>query len=99
MANKILLGLLCLAFMVLLLGCTQTVNEVKNEQHINESVRVSGVAKSPVKIGDLSGYTLVDENNDSMVVATADIPAEGDKVTAKGTLKEGLLGIGYYIDE
>jgi len=81
-----------------LTGCaTSTVAEIKNKENIGKTVAVSGTAKFPVKIGTISGYTLVDKNGDKIIVATSKVPDAGDKVTAKGELKMGLIG--YYIKE
>lgn len=87
------------ASLLLLTGCTQSVEEItSNDNFVDETVSVRGVVKNPVKLGDLSGYTLTDSNGDDIIVASDSLPSEGDKVTAKGTLKKGIFGIGYYID-
>lgn len=92
--------ILVLAVMsLLIMGCTQTVSEItKDDSYLDESVTVKGTAKMPIKIGDISGYTLVDKNEDSIIIADDELPDEGDKVVARGTLKKGILGIGYYIE-
>ena len=43
------------------------------------------------------GFTVVEEDGDSIPVASEALPAEGDVVTIKGTLRKNLL-IGYYIE-
>lgn len=79
-------------------GISKTVAEITaSDKFLGETVTVRGTAESPLKIGEISGYTLVDKNNDKIIVASERLPAEGDKVTAKGILKKGPI-IGYYID-
>lgn len=90
------LGLL-FSVVFLLVGCSQSVEEVKNDENIGEKVSVKGTVEETVKIGDLSGYMLKDSNGDTISVASKDLPEEGDTVVARGILERGLL-IGYYID-
>jgi len=93
---KKVLYILCV--LVILAGCTQTIEEVtKDDSFVGETVAVRGTVASSLKLGDLSGYTLVDKNNDAILVGSKSLPAEGSTVTAKGTLQKGPLGIGYYI--
>ncbi len=97
--KRTILVLLVVLSLVAFTGCTTTVEKITaDDSHLDSTVRVSGTVQSPVKLGTLLGYTLVDKNDDKIIVSTDDLPDEGDKVTAKGTLKKGLLGIGYYID-
>lgn len=85
--------------LIILLGCTKTVDEItSDDSYLNKKVSVKGEVNSPLKIGPLSGYTLVDKNGDKIIVGSERLPAEGDTVTAKGILKKGPLGIGFYID-
>ena len=83
--------------LVLLSGCSQSIEEVKQDKYVGETVSVSGTVEGSIKIGDLSAYTLTDSNGDSIGVASDALPAEGDQVTAKGTLMKTPI-IGYYID-
>ena len=77
----------------------KTVEEITNDDsYVGESVSVKGTVKSSFKLGELSGYTLTDKNGDDILVGTARLPAEGDNVIAKGILRKGPLGIGYYIE-
>ncbi|MGM5481448.1 MAG: hypothetical protein ACQESE_03480 [Nanobdellota archaeon] len=93
--NVIVFGMIIVG-LLLLTGCTSTVDDVKTEENVGETVAVKGTVKSPIKIGDLSGYTLVDETG-SIIVASKDLPEEGEEVVARGELKKEVL-IGYYID-
>ena len=83
--------------LVLLSGCSQSIEEVKQDKYVGEIVSVSGTVEGSIKIGDLSAYTLTDSNGDSIGVASDALPAEGDQVTAKGTLMKAPI-LGYYID-
>jgi len=96
--NKIIIALL-LILTVVLTGCAQTISDVtSNDDLVQETVTIRGEVKSPLKIGDISGYTLEDKNGDEIIVASQSLPAEEDTVTVSGTLKKGLLGMGFYID-
>jgi hypothetical protein len=95
--EKILIGLIiCL---ILLTGCIKSVNEITaNDDYIDKTVTVKGEVKAPLKIGKLSGYTLIDTNGDKIIISSQKLPQENEKVTVKGTLKKGLLGVGFYIE-
>jgi hypothetical protein len=69
-----------------------------NDDYVGKTVSVAGTVEGTLKIGDISGYTLVDANGDKITVASERLPAEGDKVTVKGILRKGPLGLAYYID-
>ncbi len=98
MKNKIILCFLIIG-VIFISGCSKTVSEItENDDFIDEKVSVKGIVKAPVKFGSLSGYTLIDKNEDKIIVATDELPKENEKVTAKGILKKGILGVGYYID-
>ncbi|MFO7711113.1 MAG: hypothetical protein R6V53_05100 [Candidatus Woesearchaeota archaeon] len=89
--------LLLLAFLLTILGCTyQTIDEIKEKDNIGEEVAVRGEVLNSVKIGDLSGYVLKDKNNDTIGVASDDLPEEGETVVARGTLERNII-FGYYI--
>ncbi len=79
-------------------GCSPVmdINEVKNEKYVGEEVKVRGTVENSINIGGLSGFTLVEEDGDSILVSSNALPAEGEIVTVNGILKENLL-IGYYI--
>lgn len=84
--------------LLFLAGCTQSVDEVKNEDNVGEQVRVRGVVDSSIKIGDLSGYMVVDENDDSIAVSSSDLPDEGENVVVSGVLMRDTV-FDYYIQE
>lgn len=96
MNNKFLSFLLLLT-LVFFVGCSQTIEEVKVEKNIGEKVSVSGTVEGTIKLGELSAYTIVDENGDKIAVASKNLPNEGDEVTAKGILEKKSI-IGYYIN-
>ncbi len=87
---------LCLAALLLLAACTQSIAEVKKEENIGEKVSVAGTVKDTVKIGSISGYTLKDEAGDSIRVSSKSLPEEGTSVTVSGTLMKDTL-FGWYI--
>jgi len=77
----------------------KTVEEITaDDNYVDKTVAIRGTVKSSFKLGELSGYTLVDKNEDQILVSTKRLPAEGDNVIAKGILRKGPLGIGYYIE-
>ncbi len=73
-----------------------SINEVKNDKYIDEQVKLRGTVENSIKIGELSGFILIDENGDSIPVSSNALPAEGEIVTVKGILKKDLL-LSYYI--
>jgi len=98
MKKRLLLVLLAVLLLTVT-ACSKSVSEItENDDYVDKTVSVKGTAEGVTKIGDLSGYTLVDANGDKIIVASERLPADGDKVTAKGTLKKGLFGLGFYID-
>lgn len=82
--------------LLLLAGCTQKISDIKSTEYVGKTVTVSGVAENPIKLGKISGYTVVDNNGDKVGVSSEDLPSAGDKVTVKGTLMKDTL-LGYYI--
>lgn len=98
MKSKLFLVILLVSLLALS-ACTKTVEEVTaDDSLVGELVKVKGTVRDTVKIGDLAGYTLVDKNDDTIIVRTSALPTEGDTIVASGTLKKGLFGVGYYID-
>lgn len=96
MKNKLMTFLLVVSILMLA-GCAQSIEEIKQDENIGETVAAKGTVEGVIKIGDLSAYRLVDANGDSIGVASKRLPAEGDKVTAKGVLVKNPI-LGYYID-
>ena len=84
---------------MLLTGCTNSIDEITStNDYLGKEVAVKGTVEAPLKIGKISGYTLVDVNGDKIIVGSESLPAEGSTVTAKGTLEQGPLGMGYFIN-
>jgi len=94
--KKIIMTMM-LILLVFFAGCAQSIKDVKTEENIGKVVAVRGTVENTVKIGDLSGYTLRDENGDTIGVVSKALPAEGDTVTAKGELVKAPI-LGYYIN-
>ncbi|MFP4567481.1 MAG: hypothetical protein ACLFN8_00910 [Candidatus Woesearchaeota archaeon] len=93
MKYLLIFGALSLLFLA---GCTQSINDIKNEDKIGDRVVVRGVVDSSIKIGDLSGFVLVDDRDESIAVASDDLPAEGENVIIRGVLMRDAI-FGYYI--
>ncbi len=88
--------ILAVISLFLFAGCSTSISKIKDPSYEGKTVTVSGTVENTVKIGQLSGYTLVDSNGDKIAVSTDNLPTEGSKVTVKGTLiKDSLFG--YYI--
>jgi len=90
-----------LAFVSLLLfGCIGTTSlEELNEnpaEYAGKEVTVHGTVQNTIKIGTLSGYTLVDEEGHGIRVSSASLPAEGKEITITGLFVQDSL-FGYYI--
>ncbi len=81
---------------LLIAGCTENIKDIKNTEHVGKTVTVYGTVKNSIKLGPLSGFSLVDSQNDSISVSSDALPAEGDRVTVRGTLIKDTL-FGYYI--
>ena len=95
--NKILGIIAIVLTLFFIVSCTsQTIEEIKNEDHIGKTVSVRGTVESTIKLGQLSGYTLSDNSGETIGVSTEDLPKEGSTVTARGVLMKDTL-FGYYI--
>ena len=95
--TKSILLVLSIVSLLLLTGCTTSISEIKNPEYVGKTVSVKGTAENSIKIGKLSGYTLVDSNGDKIGVSTTNLPSEGEKVTVKGTLMKDTF-FGYFIN-
>lgn len=89
--KKIILTIL----VICLLGCSQQIVDIRDEEHIGKTVTVSGTVENTIKIGQLSGFTLNDGEN-KIGISSDTLPKEGEKVTVKGVLIKDTL-FGYYI--
>ncbi len=99
MKYKILILIILATTMLALTGCTKSIEEItKDDTYLNKKVSVKGTVKDPLKIGKLSGYTIVDKNDKKITIASEELAKEGTTITVKGTLKKGPLGLSYYID-
>lgn len=94
--KKIIL-ILALFAILLISGCTQSIEEVKKSENIDKTVTVQGTVENTIKLGQLSGYTLRDSNGDTIGVSSDNLPKDGSTITVTGTLKKGGL-LGYYIE-
>ncbi|MBS3073723.1 hypothetical protein J4465_02930 [Candidatus Pacearchaeota archaeon] len=76
-------------------GCgSMTVSELNSnkEEYLGKELSVSGIVGSTMKLGSLSGYSLVDEKTgETLVVKSNSLPEEGKKITVKGTLMKDLM--------
>ncbi|PIN73185.1 hypothetical protein COV20_03055 [Candidatus Woesearchaeota archaeon CG10_big_fil_rev_8_21_14_0_10_45_16] len=82
--------------LIFITACSQSVADIKNEDMVGQSVKVSGTVENTLKIGSISGYTLVDQHGDKIAVSSGSLPKEGEKITVKGTLIKDTI-FGYYI--
>ena len=85
---------------LLLFGCTQTtpledLNKNPGE-YAGKEITVHGTVTNTVKIGKLSGYTLIDEEGHGIRVSSASLPAEGKEITINGLFVQDSL-FGYYL--
>lgn len=101
MENRIALvfGILVLLALLLLgAGCgTVAIKDILNnpDKYMGKEVMVEGTVNNTIKIGSLSGFTLVD-GNDKIAVSSQTLPAEGKRVVVQGTLMKEIF-IGNYI--
>lgn len=87
---------------LLLFGCmglgTTPVKDLANNpaEYVGKEVHVTGTVENTIKLGTLSGYSLTDDDGNSVRVSSKALPAEGSKLTVSGVfLKDSLFG--YYI--
>lgn len=88
--------LILLIPLLLLSACSQSIEDIKIEEFIGKQVNIQGTVENTIKIGELSGYTLIDDENNKIPVSTKDLPKEGEKIRVKGTLMKDTL-FGYYV--
>jgi hypothetical protein len=87
----LLIGLLILT--LLLAACTTSIAQVQNDNNLGETITVKGEVIGSISLGELSGYTLTDGEFD-VFIASQSIPADGETVRVKGTVKQ-FLGRNY----
>lgn len=93
--NKITIVLL-IGILILLSGCSPSkIEDIKKEEFVGKSVKVSGKVDSGTKIGSLSGYALKDDTG-RITISSGTIPKEGTEITVSGTLMKNTI-FGYYI--
>ena len=89
-------------FALLLFGCagigTTPLKDLNDnpKEFAGKEVTVHGTVTNTIKIGSLSGYTLVDEEGHGIRVSSASLPAEGKEITITGIFMQDSL-FGYYV--
>ena len=96
MEMKKIFLILFIVFALVFAGCTQAIKDIKKEEMKGKTVTVEGMVKNTIKLGKISGYTIVDQNKDEIGVASQKLPLEGEKITISGILIKDTL-LGYYI--
>lgn len=97
-SKKIIVLISLLLVSLLLVGCfAKPVAEIKDDKFVGKQVKVKGEVSNTIKLGSISGFTLIDDAGDRISVSTSSLPAEGVRVTVTGTLNKDKL-FGYYID-
>ena len=94
--KTILITLAVVLLLLFIAGCTYSIAKIKKPENVGKTVLVRGTVENPIKLGQLSGYTLVDRNGDKISVSSETMPKEGSTVTVKGVLIKDTL-LGYYI--
>ncbi|MBD3389599.1 hypothetical protein GF415_01440, partial [Candidatus Micrarchaeota archaeon] len=70
----------------------EDINETPSE-YTGKEITVHGTVENTVKLGSLSGYTLTDEDGNSIRVSSESLPAEGKEITVSGVfMKDSLFG-------
>lgn len=91
-------GIIFLSLMIIGAGCASTqIKDIQEnpEKYMGREVMVSGKVSNTFKIGEISGFTLVDDKY-KMLVSSKELPAENKTVTVKGVVMKEIL-VGYYI--
>lgn len=91
--------ILFLALILLLLaGCSASVSvkdiNTNPEKYMGKKVSVTGEVIAPLQLGQMSGFTLKDDES-SIIVSSDMVPKAGNKVTVKGTVVKGLFSTHY----
>lgn len=97
--NKLYAALLVSLLLFGCMGIGETkITDLKNnpDKYAGEKITVSGTVENTVKLGQLSGYSLVDENGNKITVSSQALPAEGSKKTVSGIYMRDSL-FGYYL--
>jgi PBP1b-binding outer membrane lipoprotein LpoB len=93
MKKALLMILLAAVFLV---GCTTSIQDIKDnpDKYMGETVTVKGTSSASIKIGQLSGFTLTDKEGSKIPVSSTDLPNDGDKVSVRGVvMKDTLFGV------
>jgi hypothetical protein len=103
--KKILFFVTLVFTMLLVSGCGDiSITELKEnpEDYMGQEITASGTVDRTTKIFDFIGFTLQDNEENSIFVrlsAGSLLPAEGSRVRVKGTLQESILGHYIYATE
>ncbi len=94
--TPLLILLLCMVFLV---SCTHySADQIKQESFIGKEVTLEGKVTQSIKLGDLSGYKIKDEQGEEIGVSAQSLPQEGTEVKVTGVVARDSL-FGYYIIE
>jgi outer membrane lipopolysaccharide assembly protein LptE/RlpB len=92
--KKLLLILAVLA--VFLAGCGTQIKDIKDnpDDYIGETVTVKGVSSASIKIGQLSGFTLTQDDGSKISISSTELPKDDSKIRVKGVvMKDTLFGV------
>jgi predicted small secreted protein len=98
MKKALLVLLMILLVAVFLVGCTTSIQDIKDnpDKYMGETVTVKGTASNSIKLGSISGFTLTDKEGSKISISSSDLPDDGDKVSIRGVVMKDLL-LGVYI--
>ncbi|MBU0461314.1 MAG: hypothetical protein KJ574_01875 [Nanoarchaeota archaeon] len=90
--RRLILILLVMA-LITVAGCGTKIADIKENtgDYLGKEIAITGKAVQTVKLGELSGFTLK-QDDESITVMSQEIPKEGDTVTVKGSVSKGLIG-------
>jgi len=94
----IILAVILFTLMLVGVGCgTTKIHDILEnpEKYMGKEFVVQGTVTNTMKIGSLSGFTLVD-GPDKIIVSSKELPPENKSVAVRGTLMKEAL-IGYYL--
>ena len=92
-------GILSL-IMILGFGCMglftpeTKISDIKSNpnKYMGEKVTVKGMVKNTLKVGEVSGFSLVN-GGDMILVSSDSLPAEGKNVTVTGVVDKNIVGV------
>lgn len=86
--------LLLLILIIFISGCT-SIKDIKEDtdKYIGKTVTLTGTSSKSIKLGSLSGFTLTDNEGNSISISSETLPKDNTRVSVTGVvMKDTLFG-------